>query len=268
MKIQLTGTGGADGIPGFFGTDRVSEYARANGGKDIRTRASAVIDDKIRIDFGPDTFGQCNQLGLNPSKWEQIVFTHSHDDHFAPKELQYLFPPFLPAEIKRPTVYGNRVILDGIKSAFSESIHLDTHLIKSFETSMLGDYKLTPIKAYHKLDEDSLNLIFEKGKRFLYATDTGIYQEETWSFLSGNPVDACVIECSEGFAPSDYWGHLSCDELMRVVEKLHQIGCFNNETFICTTHHSHAGNGTHEELERYLNPYGIQVGFDGFIFEV
>lgn len=268
MKIELTGTGGADGIPGFFSNDRVSEHARKQGGKDARTRASALIDGTIRIDFGPDTFAQCQKLGIKPSDWQQIVFTHSHDDHFAPRELQYMFPPFLPMEAPRPTVFGNQVILDGICTAFDEAKNLKSQLIKSFQPTRVGEYELVPIRAYHKLDEDSLNLIFRGDRTFLYATDTGIYQDETWEFLTGFHVDAAVIECSEGFSPSDYWGHLSCNELITVVERLRKIGCFDDKTFICTTHHSHAGNATHEELEQFLNPRGIQVGFDGFIFEV
>ena len=268
MKIELTGTGGADGIPGFFSDDRVSEHARTHGGKDVRHRASAVIDGTIRIDFGPDTFGQCQKLGIRPKDWQQIVFTHSHDDHFAPRELQYMFPPFLPSDANKPVVFGNQAILDGIGDAFVEAKNLPVQLLRSFTPTQVGAYELIPIKAYHKLDEDSLNLIFRSDRTFLYATDTGTYQDETFEFLNGFRVDAAVIECSEGFAPSDYWGHLSCDELLKVVDRMRKIGCFHDRTFLCTTHHSHAGNGTHEELERFLNPQGIQVGFDGFIFEV
>ena len=37
MKIHLLGTGGADGIPSFFGASELSTLARERGGKDIRT---------------------------------------------------------------------------------------------------------------------------------------------------------------------------------------------------------------------------------------
>ena len=269
MRILVTGSGGADGIPGFFANSNVSRYARKNGGKDVRTRSGALVDGVLKIDFGPDTFAQCCALDLDPCEWNHIVYTHSHDDHYSPKELQYAFPPFVGDGYVSPTVYGNSVILNGFNAAFSESEHLERILIQSFDTTKVGDYTITPIRAYHKLDEDSLNLIIQRnGATFLYAADTGVYQYETWEFLKGWKFDGAVIECTDGFNPMDYWGHLSCAELIEVVDRLRAMGCFAEKTLICTTHHANTGLGTHAELEACLNPHGIQVGFDGKSFEI
>lgn len=268
MKVVLTGTGGADGVPGFFADSNVSRYARQHRGKDVRLRSGAAVDEIIKIDFGPDTFAQANALDLNPCDWRRIVFTHSHNDHFAPKELQYCFPPFVPEGSETPAIYGNGVILNGIKDAFPEAQDLEMVLLKSFERVCLDEYELVPIKAYHKLDEDSLNLILRKNdKCFLYAADTGIYQDETWEFLTDWKFDAAVIECTDGFNPADYWGHLSCAELIEVVSRLRKMGCLDEKSLVCTTHHAHTGLGTHAELEHALNPHGIEVGFDGKILE-
>ena len=84
MELLLLGTGAADGIPAYFAESRLSSLARENGGKDLRLRSSALIDGKLKIDFGPDTLAQCYKFKLNPAEWTDIVFTHSHDDHFAP----------------------------------------------------------------------------------------------------------------------------------------------------------------------------------------
>ena len=128
---------------------------------------------------------------------------------------------------------------------------------------------MTPIRAYHKLDEDSLNLIIERdGKSVLYAVDTGIYQDETWSFLAGRKLDALLLECSEGFEATDYWGHLSCEQLLGVIDKMRAIGCLDDESVICTTHHSHTGNATHAQLEAFFSPESIEVGFDGKSIEI
>jgi phosphoribosyl 1,2-cyclic phosphate phosphodiesterase len=51
MKVLLMGTGGADGIPALYGNDRVSKFARANGGKDLRTRSAALIDGVFKLDL-------------------------------------------------------------------------------------------------------------------------------------------------------------------------------------------------------------------------
>lgn len=266
MKILLTGTGAADGIPAFFADSRVSQYAREHKGKDLRTRASAVVDDILRLDFGPDTFAQCQLLGVRPFDWKYIAFTHSHDDHFAPKELQYMFPPFVSEDAPRPIILGNQAILDGITSAFSDAVKLDLQLIQSFRSVNVGEYEITPIRAYHKLDEDSLNLIIKRDKTLLYATDTGVWQEPTWEFLEGWRFDAIVMEATDGFNPTEYWGHLSAHEMVAMVNRLREMGCAPSGIPIATTHHSHAGLATHAELREFFEPLGITVGFDGMQF--
>ncbi|RMG22933.1 MAG: hypothetical protein D6724_09420 [Armatimonadetes bacterium] len=269
MRILLTGTGAADGIPGYFQTDRVSELARAHGGKDVRYRSGAVVDGVLKIDWGPDTFACAQRLGLRPRDWTHVLFTHSHDDHYAPREFQYLFPPFLPMETERPLIYGNAAVVDGFAGQFEEASLLERFLIRSFEPVEVAGYRVTPIHAYHKLDEDSLNLILEKdGKRFLYGTDTGVYQDDTWEFLEGVALDGIVLDCTDGFQATEYWGHLSCEELLRVVDRLAKIGCVGSETFVGTTHHGALGGATHEELERFFEPHGIHVGYDGMLIEL
>lgn len=268
MKILLTGTGAADGIPAFFANSRVSDYAREHKGKDLRTRASAVVDDILRLDFGPDTFAQCQVLGIRPLDWKILAFTHSHDDHFAPKELQYMFPPFVAEDAPKPIILGNQAILDGIRCAFPEAVNLETRLIQSFQSVNIGKYEVTPIRAYHKLDEDSLNLIIKSDKTFLYATDTGVWQEPTWEFLQGWKFDGIVMEATDGFNPTEYWGHLSAEEMIATVARLREIGCAPDGIPIVTTHHSHAGLATHAELCEFFEPQGVAVGFDGLLMEI
>ncbi|MFN8139718.1 MAG: MBL fold metallo-hydrolase [Fimbriimonadales bacterium] len=267
MKILLTGTGGADGIPAFCAESELSDYARTHGGHDVRSRAAAVVDGVLRLDFGPDTFAQVQRLGLHVRDWRAVLFTHSHDDHFSPRELQYMFPPFVNGTYVTPTIYGNQTILDGISGAFDEANQLSTQLIRSFEPTELLGYTLTPIAAYHKLDEDSMNFIIQKDKTLLYATDTGVWREETWDFLKGQRFDAVVIECTDGFNPSEYWGHLSCDELVQVVSRLREMGCLGPETPIRTTHHAASGRATHAQLTEWLAPHGIIPGHDGMLLE-
>jgi phosphoribosyl 1,2-cyclic phosphate phosphodiesterase len=128
---------------------------------------------------------------------------------------------------------------------------------------------MTPLKANHQEDEESLNYVIERdGKSIVYATDTGVWSEETWDFLKGVRADALVIECTEGLAPTAYWGHLDVPEAIEVVGRLRREGILKEGAFVSTTHHSHNGQATHAELEAALNPHGIQVGYDGMEFEV
>ena len=56
MKIKFLGTAAAEGIPALFCDCRVCQNARRVGGKEIKTRSQAIVDDKILIDFPADTY--------------------------------------------------------------------------------------------------------------------------------------------------------------------------------------------------------------------
>ncbi|HEV2472042.1 MAG TPA: hypothetical protein VGS41_05210, partial [Chthonomonadales bacterium] len=83
MKITLLGTSAAEGWPGLFCRCRACGEARRLGGKNIRTRASALIDGILKIDFPPDTLYHVIRYNLDLQCLAALVFTHAHDDHFS-----------------------------------------------------------------------------------------------------------------------------------------------------------------------------------------
>lgn len=265
MKIQLLGTGGADGVPGYCSGSRVSEYARRHGGKDVRMRAAAIVDDGLKIDLGPDTHAQCTRFGLDPRDWSGILFTHSDADHFAPDELMYFLYPFNDQDHVDFTIFANPFICERIETKYPDW-PFELVRTKSFEPFRFDGYEITPIHAHHKQDEDAHNFIIESnGKTLAYCTDTGIWDEPTWDALQDHSIHCLVLECTEGFAHTDYDGHLDAREFKTVLERLHKIGAVCSNTTVITTHHSHNGEATHAELEAYFNPLGVTVGFDGLI---
>ena len=266
MEIKLLGTGAADGIPAFFGDSRVSCYAHAHGGKDVRTRSSALIDGHIKIDLGPDTFQQTVAHKTRPTDWTGIFFTHSHDDHLCESELQYALAPFTQDYFSPFTVYGNDAVLTRISTRFPDW-PFELVLTKSFESFDHQGYRITPIQAYHRLEEDCHNFIIEhEGKAFLYGADTGFWREPTWEFMMGKKLDGMVLECTDGFHRSTYHGHMDAKEVIEKSNRLVTMGCLKPGATIVTTHHGQNGDGTHAELEAFLDPQGIQVGFDGLTF--
>jgi phosphoribosyl 1,2-cyclic phosphate phosphodiesterase len=262
MTIKLLGTGAADGIPGIFTSSEVSRRALQPGSKDCRTRAAALIDDCIKLDLGPDTLAQIQRHGLDPTLWDSIVFTHSHEDHFTVSEIQYALYPFNPNEYTPFTIYCNPTIAWLIWERYPDW-PLDVVTTEVFKTFNIGNYRMTPVLAKHAEPEECQNLIFEKdGRRFGYMTDTGWWPEITWEYLQNARLDAMVIECTDGLHDSGYDGHLALEELVGVVERLRKSEALAPNAPILTTHHSHLG-GFHEELEAAMAPHGIQPGFDG-----
>ncbi|MBS1723796.1 MAG: hypothetical protein JSS66_12690 [Armatimonadetes bacterium] len=268
MVIHLLGTGGADGVPALYSESRVSKYAREHGGKDVRSRASALVDGVIKLDLGPDSWSQVVRERLDAREWCAVAYTHSDADHFAVEELQYVLYPFNDYEMAGFTIFGNNLISEAIRSRYPDW-PFEIVTTKSFCQSSCGDYVLTPIKARHgSPDEDTHNIIIQQGGRtLLYATDTGIWDEPTWAFLMDHRLDCLVLECTEGFVLTPYNGHLDIEEFEQVIERLRKQGTVTDGTKIVTTHHSHNGDATHAELEARLNPLGVVVGYDGLKVE-
>lgn len=268
MQIRLLGTGGADGIPGFCSNSRVSCVARREGGKEIRSRASAIVDQGLKIDLPPDTYFQLTQNCLSATDWTALVFTHSHEDHFAVGELQYGLYPFTEDEFLSYAIYGNAAICDGIAERYP-NWPIECVLTKSFEPFKHMNYVITPFEANHADDEDSQNLLIESGgKTLIYATDTGIWPTESWEFLVGYRADALVIECTNGFVESGYAGHLNVAGVKQVVTRLRDQGTLSDTSQVITTHHSHQGEATYEELRSALAADRIVAGYDGQLIEV
>lgn len=268
MKIRLLGTGGADGIPSLYSNDRVCENARKLKGKEIRTRSGALIDNQVKIDYPPDTFTQLIRDGLDAREWIALIFTHSHADHFAFAELQYGLFPFLDAEMSEFPIYGNESICHMIRTVY-DSWPLEIIATPSFQSREIAEYTYTPIQAYHMIDEDAQNILLADGEvTFLYATDTGYWQEPTWEFLQGVKLDGLVIECTEGRRRSEYFGHLDINACLKVVERLRTMGTLDGGAVVYTTHHAHTGDVTHAELEDILGPHGIAPGYDGLEFSL
>jgi phosphoribosyl 1,2-cyclic phosphate phosphodiesterase len=267
MNIRLLGTGGADGIPGLFSNNRVSAYARKHGGKDLRTRSAALVDGQLKIDLPPDTLCQLQRERLDAADWSAIVFTHSHEDHFAVSEIQYAMYPFTEQEQLPFSILGNptigRILTDRYPEWPIEFVEMH-----AFSSYCHASYKVTPVLAKHQIDEECLNLIIQRdGKTLLYATDTGVWSEQTFNFLADYRLDCLVIECTEGFNPSAYDGHLDLNELRDVLARLRTTNTVHGKTRVVTTHHADTGNATHEELQKELATMDAEPGYDGMLIE-
>ena len=266
MQIVLPGTSGADGMPGLFCGCDTCRAARKFGGKDRRARASALINNDLKIDFGPDVAHSSQTHGLDLSELKYLLFTHGHDDHFAPSELQYLGRYFIRTPDQPLQIYGPDDVLRRIWCTYQhDALPIELNHIEAFQTVHAGPYRITPIRANHVTDQECFNHIIQdqRGNSVLYATDTGWWGEETWDFLSEISVDAVVLECGMGPVGNLYAGHLCLSEFFAVREKLIQQKTIALETPFVATHISHTGGWLHGDYEREFAPHGITTGFDG-----
>ena len=107
MKIKYLGTAAAEGIPALYCQCDICKDAWIHKGKNIRTRAQALIDDKILIDFGPDTYAHVLQYEVPLDTIHHVLITHKHSDHFYPSDLLFRRPGYASKVEEEPLhVYG------------------------------------------------------------------------------------------------------------------------------------------------------------------
>lgn len=268
MTIRLLGTGGADGVPALFGDDPVSRWAREHGGPDVRSRAAALVDDGLKIDLPPETGHQLERDGLSAKSWNLLIFTHSDEDHLCLAELQYALFPFTSAFELPFTIMANSTVLGLIRDRYPEW-PMDLVELAPFQWVSDAGYEICPVRANHTPGEECFNYVVRReGRTLLYATDTGIWPEETFAFLKGLKLDLLVIECTNAFRPASYAGHLDMEGLRYVVDRLRKEEGLAADGRVITTHHAASGGARHCDLETALVPIGAVPGYDGLVIEV
>jgi phosphoribosyl 1,2-cyclic phosphate phosphodiesterase len=277
MIIKYLGTAAAEGWPALFCECDSCRKARELGGRNIRTRSQAIIDDTLLVDFPPDAYMHVLKEGLHLGSVKTLLITHSHQDHFYPLDLILRGKPYAhnPAE-KILDVYGNdavKLLYDRALKEENDSGNLieieryhEIHAMEEFYTK--DGYHITALPAAHKTNEKCLLYLIEKdGKCLFYANDTGWYPEATWEMLKGRHIDLVSMDCTAGKGYCESY-HMGIENNRQVKEKMLQMGCADQRTGFIITHFSHNANLTQEELQLEADKFGFLVAYDGFGFEI
>jgi phosphoribosyl 1,2-cyclic phosphate phosphodiesterase len=269
VRVFFLGTGAAEGFPALFSRTPLNQEARRRGGKNLRLRSGILLDDLLRVDLCPDALAQLHKYpDRDLTAIQHLLFTHTHDDHFAVRELQYLSCNFAPDRDEPLQVWASGQALALLRQEmahFFEEPPLRCRALTPFEEVPIGPYKVTPLTAHHKADELCFNFLFQQGETcLLYASDTGWYDPPTWEFLAGVSLDAAIVECGKGISSNTYDGHLSLEDCIAFKEKL----ALKPGAPVYLTHLCHTGLLLHEELEERCIPHGISVAYDGLEFSL
>ena len=266
MRIRILGTGAAEGWPGLFCACDTCKRARIVGGKNLRTRASIQIDDNYKIDLPPDTFYHMHRYGLDLSKLKCLFVTHSHFDHFSADELDYAQEGFAYNHLDPPLrIYGNAAVVAKLQWMLKEpGMPVEIALVEPFVPVIVDHLTFTPIRAVHAPKEEALNYVIQSGdSTVLYASDTGVYGEETLEYLRAQRLDIAIIECTYGNQDDDAKYHMNFAAVLQLRDDLAKAGAIDANTQIVITHFSHNGCLLHDELEAIAEPEGIAVAYDG-----
>jgi phosphoribosyl 1,2-cyclic phosphate phosphodiesterase len=274
MKFKYLGTAAAEGIPAVFCECDNCLLAKKHGGKNIRTRSQAVVDDQLLIDFPADTYYHTLKYGINLSAFQHCLITHTHSDHFYPLELEMRSPAYSTLKDERPplTIYGTRPVGELMSNLKTHSSRIAFHEIAPFDTFDLAGYQVTPLKAEHDQFSGAVLYIIKKGeKTIFYANDTGYFGDQTWAYLERERpyLNLVSLDCTEAFGDMDYNVHMNVEKCIRVRDKLIAIGCADEKTAFYLNHFSHNGKDvTYQVFCPLAKEKGFLVSYDGLEIEV
>lgn len=271
MQIKYLGTAACEGVPAIFCDCETCKRARLAGGKNIRTRSQAIIDNKILIDFSADTYMHSLNYGIELSRIHTCLITHNHEDHLYAEEIvnrkvAFAYPEEGPLDFY-VTYPAYRTLIDQILQArMDEQERVRARRIRYFETFEAEGYQITPLMANHDPQCDPVIYIIQhQDKAMLYAHDTGIFPEETWDYLSKNPVkmNFVSLDCTHGINETCLDGHMGLQSDKEVRQRLVRIGCADEDTLFAVNHFSHNGLATYDELVPIAAKEHFVVSYDG-----
>jgi len=273
MEILLLGTAAAESWPAPFCRCDACVKARQLRGKNIRTRSGALIDGAVKVDFGPDTYSQMHREGLYLGSITTLVFTHEHDDHFSPAELQYRKSMFVAGEQPVPlSIYANEIVTETLRSTYPEPEKLaatfESPLREFHPVTTVDGTSILPVPAVHVPGSLMLR-ISRGGKSLLYGHDSGPFSDDAVEALgAAGPLDVALFDCTYGATEREYGLHMGLSGVVATIERLRAVGAVVDTTRLIATHISHQSGLMHDELSERLAPHGIELAYDGMEIRV
>lgn len=270
MKLTYLGTAAAEGFPAVFCNCAYCNEARTLGGKNIRTRSQALINEDLLIDLCADTYWHFMANGVQGHQIKNLLVTHPHGDHFYPAELEMHQSPFAHAmDAPFLDVYGGKEVCETL-GKFPKLKRIRTHHLTPFEPTVIGDYTVTALPARHMEEAEAFIYIIEGDAVLLYAHDTGYFYEETLHYIQEKKLrfDLVSFDCTNvDIEISDKGGHMGLPNIRRLDKALAEMGAVDEKTVKIINHFSHNARPIQSVLEEKVKDDGYLVAYDGMAIE-
>ncbi len=261
MKIQLLGTGAADGWPNAFCTCASCGWARTSGV--LRGQTSALIDDRLLIDCGPEAPAAATRHGAELSGVRTLLITHAHPDHLGPAAL--LFRHWAGRR-EQLDVYAPEGVLDQLRDWIGPSDPVALHPVAAGDSLQCDGYTVRVLATTHGDATIGESVLFDvtaaDGARLLYATDTGPLSDETVAAVTNAAFDVLLLEETFGDFVEHGTQHLDLATFPHQLRRLRAVGAVNDSSDVVAVHLSHHNP---IRLGERLEPWGARVLPDGAI---
>lgn len=263
MRVDLLGTGSADRWPNPWCACPRCAWARSTN--NVRARTSALVDDVLLIDPGPDA----GAAGVDLTGVRAILITHDHPDHLDPAFLLAWSwaagPQLTVAGPAQAIARCRQWVAPDAPVQFIE-LHADDELLIDAPTGASLSVRALP--AAHSTaggrEHDGTALLYEvtgTGGTLLYATDTAALPH---SSLRG-PYDVVLLELTFGDHLDHDSAHLDLPAFGHEVARLRTDGRLAHDARIVAVHLSHHNP---IDLADRLAGIGAEVLADGSTIRV
>ncbi len=130
--------------------------------------------------------------------------------------------------------------------------------VKPYECNTVGDRRVFAVESNHRGYGDgefALNYIIEEkdGRRFMYATDTGLYSDENIAALSGFGCSTLVMEGTNGSRDTPITAsHLNAKNFVENVRRFKDNGILTPDAWVYVTHINQVNKFSHDEYQAYI----------------
>jgi phosphoribosyl 1,2-cyclic phosphate phosphodiesterase len=279
MVVTFLGTSAANAYPLAFCHCGNCGRARELGGPSLRRRSSALIDDDLLIDLGPDIITGSFLAGRSLANVSYCLQTHSHADHLDPSHFEPRTPQWAVVGVPRLHFYASAATAARVAAHYEgfyepadlrdqevcERLNLEIHQIEALQSFPVGPYRVTAFPANHDPAVDPLLYAVEgEGRSIFYGVDTAALPEETWQAFHRYELQFDVVVLDHTYGPGlPGTDHLSADQFIEHAARLREESLLAEGARILATHISHEGNPPHPELTDSAARHGYEIAYDG-----
>ncbi len=257
MRVRMLGTGASDGWPNPWCRCGSCGAARSDGV--LRAQTSALVDGRLLLDLGQDGV----RAAVDLSGVEAVLVTHAHPDHHGVQA--WAWRGWTPAPRPLTLVAPDAVLADAAP-------HLDPTVtavpVRAGDRLQVAGYDVVALPATHPGPAVLYDLTGPDGARLLYATDTGVLDEQALALVQDRAYDAVLLDLTSGpHAGASSAVHHDLASWPVQVAELRRRGAVVDATAVHAIHLGH-GNPPPAELDATLAGWGAGALRDGDVLDL
>lgn len=226
LKITFLGTGAADW-----------PKTKKEGMTEFRRLSSALVDDVLLIDPGPQVIDALEEFSKNPSNIKYIINTHKHGDHYS------------PLTVERLASMGAKLID-----------------LCAGEEKQVGEYTVRAYAGNHSTCKDTVHFIIYDGKSTLfYGLDGAWLLYEEFLAIKKYTPDLAVLDATIGYRDGDYrvFEHNNLNMVLEMKKTLDPyVKAF------CISHMARTLHTDHKTLSEDMLQKSVLTAYDGMEIEI